>query len=149
MARRRDRRKPPRKGRSELELEFISNWRILARSAPEPVSEYHFSRAVIGDSPRPPARPHLRKRLAQAGLRDWAFDFAWPDPKGGGLAVEIDGGQWAPGGGRHNTDADREKLNTAAALGWCVMRFSSSMLRDDPTAVIEMVLKGLEYRKGE
>jgi len=60
--------------------------------------------------------------------------------------VEIDGGQWAPMGGRHNTDADREKLNAAAALGWRVMRFSSSMLSNDPTAVVETVLRGLEYR---
>ena len=31
--------------------------------------------------------------------RKWRFDFAYPDIQ---LAVEIDGGQWRAGGGRHN-----------------------------------------------
>lgn len=136
-----------RRRRSKLETAFLDNWRIFARTAPSPVSEYHFTRPAVGDSPRPPSRPNLRQRLAVMGLKDWAFDFAWPDTGGGGLAVEIDGGQWAPGGGRHNTDGDRDKLNRAAAMGWRVMRFSSSMLRDNPGAVIEMVLDGLAYRK--
>jgi len=57
--------------------------------------------------------------------RRWRFDFAWPDLR---LAVEVDGGIWIPGGGRHNRgagyEADVEKLNVAVILGWRVLRFT-------------------------
>ncbi len=59
--------------------------------------------------------------------RRWRFDLAWPARR---LAVEVDGGQWMAGGGRHNTDADREKLNAAAIAGWRVLRYSPRQLRD-------------------
>jgi very-short-patch-repair endonuclease len=72
--------------------------------------------------------------------RRWRFDFAWLSER---VAVEIDGGQWRAGGGRHNTDSDREKLNTAAALGWCVLRFSHSALRDDPVGCIALLRMAL------
>ena len=126
--------------KSNLERAFLTRWRQLARGAPDPVRQYHFARVEIGDAPRPPARPAMRARLKAAGLGDYVFDFCFPDAK---LAVEIDGGQWAPHGGRHNTDGDRAKLNQAAALGWRVMRFSGSMLKDDPAGVIEMVREAL------
>ena len=56
--------------------------------------------------------------------RRWRFDFAWPDQK---IAVEVDG--VLPGrGGRHQRmagfDADTEKTNAAAILGWKVLRFT-------------------------
>lgn len=104
---------------SNLERAFLTRWRQLAPDAPEPEREWMFA-AGIG--------------------RRWRFDFAWPDAK---VAVEIDGGQWAPHGGRHNTDRDRDKMNHAAVLGWRVMRFSASMLRDDPAGVVAMVMEAL------
>ena len=55
------------------------------------------------------------------------------------IAVEIDGGQWVTGGGRHNTDKDREKINTAAIMGWRVLRFSGSQLTKDPIGCIDMI----------
>ncbi len=71
-------------------------------------------------------------------VRRWRFDAAWPERM---LAVECDGGQWKPGGGRHNTDADREKLNAAAVLGWRVLRFSGDQVRDgSAVTVIEQAL---------
>lgn len=73
--------------------------------------------------------------------RRWAFDFAWPDHL---VAVECDGGQWKPGGGRHNTDDDREKLNAAALMGWRVLRYSLPML-DDPEEVINEVMEALRW----
>ena len=71
--------------------------------------------------------------------RAFRFDYAWPAAR---LAVEIDGGQWAPGGGRHATDKDREKLNEAAALGWRVLRFSPAMLAD-PAACVALARAAL------
>lgn len=56
--------------------------------------------------------------------RKWRFDYAFPDLK---VAIEIDGAVWA--GGRHVNPAgyvkDMEKLNTAASMGWLVLRFTT------------------------
>lgn len=69
-----------------------------AEGLPEPVAEYRF---------------HPERR--------WRFDYAWPDRK---IAVEQEGAIWAQG--RHTRGSgfvnDIEKYNTAAALGWCVLR---------------------------
>jgi very-short-patch-repair endonuclease len=55
--------------------------------------------------------------------RRWRFDFAWPELR---IAVEVEGGTWIPGGGRHNRGkgyvADLSKYNTAALMGWTVLR---------------------------
>jgi very-short-patch-repair endonuclease len=75
--------------------------------------------------------------------RRWRFDLAWPDRK---LAVEVDGGQWMAGGGRHNSDADREKLNAAAIAGWRVLRYSPRQL-DDIMRVIEEIRAALAWRQ--
>ena len=80
------------------------------------------------------------RELVFAPPRRWRFDAAWPAAM---LAAECDGGQWAAGGGRHNTDADREKLNAAAALGWRVLRFSASMITDNPVGCVDAVRRAL------
>jgi very-short-patch-repair endonuclease len=74
--------------------------------------------------------------------RQWRFDFAWPDIR---CACEIDGGQWVARGGRHNTDADRWKLNYAAARDWVVLRFSRAML-GEPDRCIDLVKRALKAR---
>ena len=55
--------------------------------------------------------------------RKWRFDFAWPDIK---LAVEVEGR------GRHQSfggfEADCEKYNAAAILGWRVLRYTPRMV---------------------
>jgi very-short-patch-repair endonuclease len=71
--------------------------------------------------------------------RRWRFDYAWPAQR---LAVEVDGGQWSPRGGRHNTDGDREKLNAAAELGWRVLRYSGTMLKS-PVDVAAQIARAL------
>ena len=81
--------------------------------------------------------------------RKWRFDFAWPDWK---IAVECDGMAWQAGGGRHNTDADREKINTATSMGWSVLRFSGFQIRNNPMWCVDMVQtafksKGIDWRK--
>lgn len=61
-------------------------------------------------------------------VRRWRFDFAWPDFR---VAVEVDGAIWSAG--RHNRgagyEADAEKLNAAAALGWRVFRYTGTHVR--------------------
>jgi very-short-patch-repair endonuclease len=59
--------------------------------------------------------------------RKWRFDFAWPEFR---VALEVEGGIWI--GGRHNRGRgfkkDMEKYNSAARLGWRVLRFEPSQL---------------------
>jgi very-short-patch-repair endonuclease len=71
--------------------------------------------------------------------RRWRFDLAWPAHR---LALEIDGGQWAAGGGRHNQDGDREQRNQAACLEWRVLRYSPAML-DAPDRLVAAVRAAL------
>lgn len=94
------------------ELLFTQLLEELAPELPEPVEEWRFC------------------------SRRWRFDYAWPERM---VAVEIDGGQYAFAGGRHNTDADRDKINTAESMGYHVLRFSHSQLRDDPKHCIDLL----------
>jgi hypothetical protein len=59
--------------------------------------------------------------------RRWRMDFAWVEQK---VGLEIDGAIWTRG--RHTRGkgwlADTEKLNTAAALGWRMLRCTPSQL---------------------
>lgn len=95
-----------------------------------------------GDAPPPPETEY---RFLKP-LRDFRADFAYPDLR---LLLEIDGGVQMRRtskrtgktmvGGRHNTDADREKMNLAAAYGWRVIRFSTQQLKKDPAGCVEVV----------
>lgn len=84
--------------------------RVLAPDLPEPQREYRFD-----------------------PVRKWRFDFAWPEQR---VAVEVNGGRYAFGGGRHASDEDYEKLRRAAALGWRVLPVSPRELRARPDAVL-------------
>ena len=74
---------------------------------------------------------HLQARGVVAPVREWkfaapavgwAFDLAWPEAR---VAVEVDGGAFVPGGGRHGRGAgfreDLAKRNAALLLGWRVI----------------------------
>ncbi|HHB1586036.1 MULTISPECIES: hypothetical protein [Vibrio] len=72
--------------------------------------------------------------------RKWRFDFAYPDYQ---LAIEVEGGTWTTG--RHNRakgyESDCEKYNTAALMGWRVLRFTGDMIkRGEAIKMIEEAL---------
>lgn len=76
--------------------------------------------------------------------RRWRFDFA-VFPEGERflpVGVEIEGGAFLPGGGRHNRGAsyvrEMEKYNRAAVLGWRIVRFTPDQVRrGDDVEVLE------------
>lgn len=86
--------------------------------------------------------PPVRELVFYPGRR-WRFDFSWPDAL---VACEVDGGQFAHGGGRHATDADRDKLNHAASVGWVVLRFSPQQIARDPAGCVALIRRTLEAR---
>jgi hypothetical protein len=99
---------------------FLTYWHMFAPlDLGEPVPEYSFDKAI--------GRKHR-------------FDWAFPVAR---VAVEIDGGAWLPHGGRHAQDADREKLNIAASLGWRMFRFSPEMIERDGIGCIHLVVKAI------
>lgn len=73
--------------------------------------------------------------------RKWRFDFAYPDRK---VAIECEGGTWSRG--RHTRgsgfEADCEKYNAAAILGWKVLRLTSSMI--DSRLAVRLVTEALQ-----
>lgn len=102
---------------------FAYAWRVIAPHCPAPTGEYHFT-----------------------DTRAWRFDWAWPLYR---VAVEVDGGQHQAGGGQHGSDADRDKLNHAAALGWRVLHFSPAQLTEDPAGCCALVERALAYYQGD
>jgi hypothetical protein len=109
-----------------------------------------------GKRARPPALPKIVQQLLERGLpvpeeeyqfaialgRKWRFDYAWPaqriafEQEGAAFGRAITGqdGKTYRLGGRHNTgqgmSADALKYNRAAILGWCVIRATTTMIRD-------------------
>ena len=79
-------------------------------------------------------------------VRLWRFDYAIPELK---IAIEVDGAVWT--GGRHTDPAgyigDMSKLNTAASMGWLVLRFTTSNKMN--TESIRLLEETIKYRQGE
>lgn len=90
-----------------------------------------------------PELPEAEREYRFHPERKWRFDLAWP---GLMLAAEVDGGAWV--GGRHATgrgiEADSEKVSTAVAMGWRVLRFTPRMI-DDGRA-LSLTLAALHWR---
>jgi very-short-patch-repair endonuclease len=84
------------------------------------------------------SRPMPRRQYCFHPARRWRFDFAWPDAM---VAVEVEGGVWT--GGRHTRgagfQADCRKYNAAVLLGWRVLRYTATDLRERPVQVCEEV----------
>lgn len=77
-------------------------------------------------------------RFAKEIGRKWRFDFAFVPEK---VAVELEGGVYSRG--RHvrgrGFEKDAEKYNKAVEMGWAVLRFTGSMLREDPEGCINQL----------
>lgn len=83
--------------------------------------------------------PAFSRETQFAPGRQWAFDIAWPTLM---VALEYEGNTWAQTNGenakskfsRHTVGAgyrgDVDKYNTAASLGWLVIRVTADMVRD-------------------
>ena len=80
--------------------------------------------------------PYLQEPEPLVKVLKYEIDWAFVEQK---VAVEIDGGQYAPLGGRHARDADREKHNALTATGWRVFHFSPQMLTVKPFECIQLV----------
>ncbi len=61
--------------------------------------------------------------------RRWRFDYCWTISM---LALEVEGGVWKKGGGRHNRGSgfmkDVEKYNRAAVIGYRLLRCTPQQL---------------------
>ena len=86
--------------------------------------------------------PGWEKELRFHPTRKWRFDYAHPLYK---IAIEIEGGVWVKGGGRHTRGAgyikDMEKYNQAVICGWQLLRFTPDQTAEMQDAVRELLLQ--------
>jgi len=90
-------------------------------------------------------------------VRKWRFDFAIKHKKLSAkfgiykgevfahhfsFAVEVDGGGWVKGGGRHSKDADYEKRNEATLAGIPVFYFTGKQVMNN--TAIEFIIGVIE-----
>lgn len=105
----------------------------MRASAPEALLEIQLRAAGLSAG--------AEREFRFAPPRRWRFDVAFPLRR---IAVEIEGGIWT--GGRHTRgsgfQADMQKYNEAALLGWRVLRVSSDDVRSGSAlALIERALR--------
>lgn len=91
-------------------------------------------------------RTECVRELRFHNVRKWRFDYALPEYR---IALEVEGGVWT--GGRHTSPKgflnDIEKYNTAAMMGWRVVRTTPDDLLKQAT--IEMLRKFIEIAKND
>lgn len=128
--------------KKKLVRTFWFYWKIFADDLVKPEPEYRFAAHFVGGPGK-----GVRKRLKDADLQDWRFDFAWVDWK---VAVELEGGIWT--GGRHTRGAgyasDVLKYNAALLQGWAVYRITVNMLEEKSEKTFEEIRALLSIRFG-
>lgn len=120
---------------SHLEETLAAHFRCVNL---HPEREYRFAAVAVGGPGK-----GLRNRLKLAGLKDWRFDFAFPDLK---IAVEVEGGIFLKKKSRHTTgtgyQGDCEKYNNATLLGWQILRFTSQHVKSGQAlGMVEKLIK--------
>jgi len=115
-------------------LEEALLMQMQAAKLPAPEREYRFAAHHVG------LGKGIKSRLSQEALRDWRFDFAWPDF---GLAVEVEGGIYVSG--RHTRgygyEMDLLKYSKAMLLGWTVYRCGKSLINSgEALETIEFIM---------
>lgn len=59
------------------------------------------------------------------------------------IAIEVDGGQFKPGGGKHGSKRDYQKTRRIAAAKWTLLRFTAEEVNDNPLGVIAEIREAL------
>ncbi|GGI85642.1 hypothetical protein GCM10007978_24130 [Shewanella hanedai] len=87
--------------------------------------------------------PTYEKEVRFHPVRQWRFDYAWPDLK---IALEIHGGVFTDG--RHNRGKgfteDRVKMNSAQLLGWTVIEATTAQVNNGQ--MLQWVMSAIESR---
>lgn len=80
--------------------------------------------------------------------RRWRFDWCFVENK---LALEVEGGAWKKGGGRHNRGkgfiADMEKYNEAAIYGFRLIRVTPQQMESGE--VVNIIQRFFEFNKNK
>jgi len=128
----------------KADLEALLAHQIRAIGLPAPARNYQFAAEAVGHG------PGIKRRLAEAGLRNFQIDFCWPGIVIGKIGrrevrfgVEVDG--LSPKGGGHQSIAgakrDREKWLQALELGWVVLPVHGGQVKTGAAVnLIEQVL---------
>ena len=132
---------------SDLEATWDAYWRMLGPSDYQPIHSYRFvAEEIVGPG------PGIRKRIKDAGLKDWDLDRAWGPPVR--VAVELQGGLWMQtrtGRGKGHAHPnkiinDYRKLNCAQGIDWIVFQFDAQTLAQDPDGCVALVRSAIEAR---
>jgi len=88
----------------------------------------------------------FEKQYRFNSARQFKADFAIPEYH---ILIEYEGGTWTNGGHVRGKiySSNCEKYNSAACLGWTVLRYTSDMIRDNPGQILTDVLLIIEGGK--
>lgn len=118
-------------------LEDSLEFQLRALKVTPHQKEYRFAAIACGGTGK-----GVRQRLKSSGLKDWRFDFAWPERN---FAVEVEGGAFT--NGRHTRGVgfteDLRKYHFAVSLNWTVYRCGSELVKSGEAAqLIKTLLLG-------